>query len=62
MEKSTEAPGFYNDGLTFLFTNSSGLQEIRPRHIHFTVSTEGAEDDDFESCDFRFYSVEKVEA
>ena len=59
LQKSEGAEGFFNDGLTYLFTDGSGLQEIRPKHIHFEVMTEG--DDDFESCDLRFYSVEPVE-
>lgn len=50
--------GFYNDGMTYLFMNESGLQEIRPRHIHFSILSETVEG--MESCDFRFYSVEKV--
>lgn len=61
MEKSESAEGFYNDGLTFVFENASGLQDIRPKHIHFEVMTEGEEDVDFESCDLRLYSVEPVE-
>ena len=52
--------GFFNDGMTYLFMNDSGLQEIRPRHIHFSVLSETVEG--MESCDFRFYSVEKVVA
>lgn len=31
---------------------------MRPRHIHFEVKTATAEA--METCDFRFYSVEKV--
>ena len=50
------AEGFYNDGLTYLFKNASGLQEVRPRHIHFAILSETIEEK--ESCDFRFYSVE----
>ena len=61
MEKSESAEGFYNDGLTFMFENASGLQDIRPKHIHFEVMTECEEDVNFESCDLRLYSVEPVE-
>lgn len=58
LDKSESAEGFYNDGLTFVFANASGLQDIRPKHIHFELMTEGGDDDDFESCDLRLYSVE----
>ena len=59
MSKKADAEGFYNDGLTYLFKDATGLQEIRPRHIHFVVQTETATD--MESCDFRFYSVKEKE-
>ena len=55
MAKSAEAEGFFNDGLTFLFKNASGLKEVRPKHIHIAVETEEASEN--ESCDVRFYSV-----
>ncbi len=61
MDKAKSAEGFYNDGITFVFKNSSGLEDIRPKHIHFEVETEFGEEDDFETCDLRFYSVEKVD-
>ena len=57
MSKKEDAEGFYNDGITYLFKDSSGLQDIRPRHIHFVVRTETASE--MESCDVRFYSVDK---
>lgn len=61
MKKATGAEGFFDDGLTYLFKNSDGsLAAVRPRHIHFEILTKTAEDT--ETCDFRFYSVEKVEA
>ena len=61
MKKSTGAEGFFDDGLTYLFKNGDGsLAKVRPRHIHFEILTKTAEDT--ETCDFRFYSVEKVEA
>ena len=57
MSKSEEAEGFFDDGLTYLFKDSSNnLREIRPEHIHFEVQTETKEE--MESCDLRFYSVE----
>jgi hypothetical protein len=57
---SDTADGFFDDALTYLFKNKEGeLQPVRPRHIHFEVRTETAEE--MESCDLRFYSVEKVE-
>ena len=59
MSKKADAEGFYNDGLTYLFKDATGLLEIRPRHIHFVVQTETAAD--MESCDFRFYSVKEKE-
>jgi len=55
MAKKENAEGFFNDGLTFLFKDSTGLQEIRPKHIHFAIRTETREG--MESCDLRFYSV-----
>lgn len=60
MEKRTDAEGFFDDGLTYLFmkeNSESGekeLRDIRPKHIHFEVYA-GVEG--IESCDFRFYSV-----
>ena len=35
---------------------------MRPKHIHFEVETkfDAEAEEDFESCDLRFYSVEKV--
>ena len=61
MKKATGAEGFYDDGLTYMFKNGDGsLAAVRPRHIHFEIKTKTAEDT--ETCDFRFYSVEKVEA
>lgn len=59
MNKSTGAEGFFDDALTYLFTDENGdLAEVQPTHIHFEVRTTTPE---VESCDFRFYSVEKVE-
>ena len=61
MKKATGAEGFFDDGLTYLFKKSDGdLAAVRPRHIHFEIKTLTAEET--ETCDFRFYSVEKVEA
>ena len=61
MKKATGAEGFFDDGLTYMFKNGDGsLAAVRPRHIHFEIQTKTAEDT--ETCDFRFYSVEKVEA
>ena len=61
MKKISGAQGFFDDGLTYLFTKSDGeLWPIRPRHIHFEVNTDTAKE--VETCDFRFYTVEKVEA
>lgn len=58
MTKKTGSEGFFDDGLTYLFTNEDGsLAAQRPKHIHFEVRTTTA---DVETCDFRFYSVEKV--
>lgn len=58
MSKKTGSEGFFDDGLTYLFTNEDGsLAAQRPKHIHFEVRTTTA---DVETCDFRFYSVEKV--
>lgn len=62
MEKRTDAEGFFDDGLTYLFlkenteSGENELVSIRPGHIHFEVYS-GVEG--IESCDFRFYSVEK---
>jgi hypothetical protein len=64
LEKKTGAEGFFDDALTYLFFNTNEetlertLAEVRPEHIHFEVYTESNE---LEACDFRFYSVEKVE-
>jgi len=60
MSKNEDAEGFFNDGLTFLFKDSNGLQEIRPKHIHMAVQTETAES--MESCDLRLYTVEETKA
>ena len=61
MKKATGAEGFFDDGLTYLFKNNDQtLAAVRPRHIHFEIMTKTAEDT--ETCDLRFYSVEKVEA
>ena len=57
MSKKSTAEGFFDDGLTYLFKNESGLVNIRPRHIHFEVKTLTAE---VETCDLRFYSVDEV--
>ena len=57
MTKKSTAEGFFDDGLTYVFKNESGLVNIRPRHIHFEVKTLSAE---VETCDLRFYSVEEV--
>lgn len=58
MHKKTDAEGFFDDGLTYLFLDSAGeLQEVRPRHIYFEIMTDTPT---FETCDLRFYSVEKV--
>ena len=63
MEKASGADGFFDDALTYLFLSSEDgeteLADQRPQHIHFEVQT-GSES--METCDFRFYSVEKVEA
>ena len=58
MRKKSGVEGFFDDGLTYLFKDSTGLKDIRPRHIHFEVKTSTA--DDYETCDVRFYSVEDV--
>ena len=64
-KKSPEAEGFFDDGLTYLFlkrnedTGEDELWPVRPGHIHFEVRSEF--DESLELCDFRFYSVEKVE-
>ena len=61
MSKISGAEGFFDDGLTYLFKKSDGnLAAVRPRHIHFEIMTGTASET--ETCDFRFYSVEKVEA
>ena len=61
MRKKSDAEGFFDDGLTYLFRdNQGGLIDLRPKHIHFECMTKTAEE--METCDFRFYSVEKVEA
>ena len=65
LTKKTGAEGFFDDGLTYLFqkpndqTGENELWPVRPGHIHFEVRSEF--DDSMEFCDFRFYSVEKVE-
>lgn len=59
LQKSTCAEGFFDDGLTYLFKSGDDLQPVRPRHIHFEVKTLTPEET--ETCDFRFYSVKKVE-
>lgn len=59
LPKKSEASGFFDDGLTFLFKDGEELASVRPRHIHFEVSTSTA--DMMETCDVRLYSVEKVE-
>lgn len=60
MRKKDSAEGFFDDGLTYLFKDAQGeLIDLRPRHIHFECQTKTAEE--METCDFRFYSVEKVE-
>jgi hypothetical protein len=60
MKKKTGAEGFFDDGLTYLVKNKEGdLWGVRPKHIHFEVWTDTV--DMMETCDFRFYSVEKVE-
>jgi len=63
LDKVTGADGFFDDALTYLFLNSKDgeteLADQRPQHIHFEVQTGS---DTIETCDFRFYSVEKVEA
>ena len=61
MQKAEKAEGFFNDGITFVFKDSSGLQEVRPRHIHVEVWTpaRGDDDPDVETCDVRLYSVEQ---
>ena len=62
LEKNSDAEGFFDDGLTYLFmrknedTQEMELSPVRPGHIHFEVYA-GVEE--VESCDFRFYSVEK---
>lgn len=63
MQKKGDVEGFYNDGITFIFKDSSGLQEVRPRHIHVEVRTpvRTEEDGDMETCDLRLYSVEPRE-
>lgn len=64
MEKKTGAEGFFDDGLTYLFqqkNEESGeleLAAVRPTHIHFEVQTT-PDSAEMETCDFRFYSVEK---
>ena len=66
LTKKTGAEGFFDDGLTYLFqkpneeTGEQELWPVRPKHIHFEVRSE-FEGDSMEFCDFRFYSVEKVE-
>ena len=52
--------GFFDDALTYLFLDNGELQEVRPRHIYFEIKTQVPENEDMESCDLRFYSVEKV--
>jgi len=60
MRKKSDAEGFFDDGLTYLFKDNQGeLIDLRPKHIHFECLTKTAEE--METCDFRFYSVEKVE-
>ena len=60
MKKKTGAEGFFDDGLTYLVKNKEGnLWDVRPKHIHFEIWTDTAEE--METCDFRFYSVKKVE-
>ena len=57
LTKKEDAEGFFDDGLTYVTKNESGLVDVRPRHIHFEVKTETGE---VETCDLRFYTVEEV--
>jgi len=57
LTKKEKAEGFFDDGLTYVTKNESGLVDVRPRHIHFEVKTETG---DVETCDLRFYTVEEV--
>ena len=64
MQKAQGANGFFDDGFTFIFTETNPeteaveLKPIRPRHISFQIYTS---DQEGESCDLRLYSVDHRE-
>lgn len=59
VEDGTE--GFFDDGITYLFLDDAGeLMDYQPKHIHFEIKTDTP--GDMESCDLRFYEVEKVKS
>ena len=53
MQKSTDANGFFDDGIIFRWQ-----KPIKPTHVHFEVSSG---DKTLEGCDVKLYSLDPMD-